>query len=210
MPQGDQEFLALMQRIRDGSEDAAQELFERYGPHIFRVVRRQLHRNLRSKYDSADFAQAVWASFFAVHPGRLRFDSPEALIAYLAELARNKVIDVTRQRFRTLKYNVGREQSLEQSEDRGQQLPASREPTPSQVVRAKERLDEIVSNLTETQQRVITLLLEGHSHQEIATRLELNERTIRRLVRKVTPGSWSQDGTAADSMPGNGSGTDAE
>jgi len=210
MPHHDHEFAALMERIREGSPEAAQELFERYGPHIFRVVRRQLHRNLRSKYDSADFAQAVWASFFAVHPARLRFEGPEALIAYLAEMARNKVIDATRQRFQTIKYNIGREESLEQSETIKRQQPASRDPTPSQVVRAKERWDQIVANLSETQQRVITLLLEGYTHEEIATRLGLNERTIRRLVRKVTPGSWSHDGTAVSSMPGSSYDTAAE
>ncbi len=210
MAKGDQEFATLMQRIREGSQEAAQELFERYGPHIFRVVRRQLHRNLRSKYDSADFAQAVWASFFAVHPARRSFDGPEALISYLAELAKNKVIDATRQRFRTVKYNVGREESLERSETVKRQLPTSREPTPSQVVRAKERWDQIVANLSENQQRVITLLLEGYTHQEIAEELDLNERTIRRLVRKVTPQSWSQDGTVASSLPGAGCDTAAE
>jgi RNA polymerase sigma factor (sigma-70 family) len=201
MAQADDQFASLMQRIREGSQEAAQELFETYGPHIFRVVRRQLNRKLRSKYDSADFAQAVWASFFAVHPARKSFNSPEALISYLAEIARNKVIDVTRQRFQTIKYNVGREISLDQSESFEEQQLTSREPTPSQVVRARERREQIVATLSETQQRIIALLLEGYTHREIAAELDLNERTIRRLLRKVTPPSWSNDGSVGHSLP---------
>src|SRR5437870_4945509 len=42
------EFKNLMQRVRDGSEDAARELLDRYGEHILRVVRRKLSRELRS------------------------------------------------------------------------------------------------------------------------------------------------------------------
>ncbi len=201
MAQGGNDFDALMQRIREGSQEAAQELFEIYGPHLFRVVRRQLHRTMRSKYDSADFVQAVWASFFAVEPEKTHFDTPEALISYLAKIARNKVIDAVRQRFGTIKYNVGRERSLEAAEMFNQRRVVSREPSPSQVVRAKERKDQIMARLSEAQQPIVALVLEGYTHREIAEKLGLNERTIRRVLHKVTPGSWIHGGRPVGPLP---------
>ena len=53
----------LMRSVREGSEDAARMLFDRYAPHIRRVVRRKLHQKLRPQFDSVDFVQDVWASF---------------------------------------------------------------------------------------------------------------------------------------------------
>ena len=41
--------------------------------------------------------QDVWASFFTDPPQGLRFDSPNALVTYLAKLARNKVIEAYRE-----------------------------------------------------------------------------------------------------------------
>lgn len=76
MEQGQQVFASLMQRVREGSQDAAHELFQQYGPHILRIVRRKLHKTMRSKYDSSDFVQAVWASFFAIEPAQYHFEAP--------------------------------------------------------------------------------------------------------------------------------------
>src|SRR5262249_36628315 len=91
MPVHPEDFTALMQRVRSGSQDAAQQLVEQYGQHILRVIRRMLHKKLRSKFDSLDFQQDVWASFFADQPQKT-FDRPEALAAFLAKVARNKVL----------------------------------------------------------------------------------------------------------------------
>ena len=57
-------FVALMRRVREGSEAAAWELVDKYGGHLRRAVRRVLNPMLRSKFDSLDFVQLVWDSFF--------------------------------------------------------------------------------------------------------------------------------------------------
>src|SRR5947209_4307143 len=105
MSDDDQEFQALIQRLREGDAEAARTVYERYGEDIIRVVRRRLSRKLRSKFDSLDFVQDVWASFFARRPPENIFASPEALFAFLARVAQHKVIEATRQRLQTQKYN---------------------------------------------------------------------------------------------------------
>ena len=100
-----------MRGVREGSQDAGWKLVETYGPHILRVVRRSLSQDLRTKFDSIDFVQAVWASIFA-EPTRLAtFEQPEQLIAYLAAVARNKVVDEFRRRVQTQKFDVKRERA---------------------------------------------------------------------------------------------------
>jgi len=186
-------FAGLMQGIRDGSEEAARLLLEKYGPHILRVVRRQMHERMRSKFDSADFTQAVWASFFALQPGRLNFDRPEALVAFLTRLAQNKVIDELRVRFQTQKLNLNRENSLDGSAAHAAALVPAAQPTPSQVAMAKECWHQLLDGLPSHHQRILVLLLQGHTHQEIAGQLGVNERTIRRVIQKVFAGDETHD-----------------
>src|SRR5262249_38965554 len=124
-----EEFSTLMKRVREGSHGADRELLERYGPHIRKVIRRKLHRKLRNAFDSSDFEQAVWASFFTTRLRQYTFDRAEALIRFLSRIAENKVIEIYRQRFRCSKYDLNREQRLESTT--AEQQPG-RDPTPSQ------------------------------------------------------------------------------
>jgi RNA polymerase sigma factor (sigma-70 family) len=185
MSESGEEFTDLMRRLRDGSEDAARELLDRYGEHILRVVRRKLSRQLRSKFDSVDFVQAVWASFFAAAPRGRRFDHPQALMAFLVTLAQNKVIDAVRQRMQTQKYNVNRERPLDGSvatEAGG--LPA-RQPSPSQEAVANDEWRRLLAELPDRYRRMLVLLREGHTQKDIARELNVNEKTIRRVLEKL-------------------------
>jgi RNA polymerase sigma-70 factor (ECF subfamily) len=178
------EFRELMERVREGSEDAARELLNRYGEHILRVVRRKLHRELRSKFDSVDFVQAVWASFFADIPHRGNFDQPQALIAFLVTLAQNKVVEAVRQRMKTQKYNINRERPLEAAAAGGGKV-ASRDPTPSQVAIANDEWRRLLAELPDRYHRMLVLLREGHTQKDIARELGVNEKTVRRVLDKL-------------------------
>src|SRR5262245_41197954 len=71
---------ALLERIRAGDEVAARELLARYEAQVRLVVRRQLPKLLRSRFDSLDFLQSVWASFFRrMTAGHERFEDPRYL-----------------------------------------------------------------------------------------------------------------------------------
>src|SRR5260370_27837034 len=104
MPNDDQEFKQLLQEIQDGSEDAARTFLDKYGRYILRVVRQRLSRRLRSKFDSDDFLQDVLASFFREPPPPEAFNEREALLAFLAQMARNKVSQTNRQRLDRRRY----------------------------------------------------------------------------------------------------------
>src|SRR6516164_10300026 len=84
----------FLNRIQAGDEGAARELLRRYEPKIRLVVRRQLPRLLRSRFDSLDFLQSVWGSFFhKIQTGPNDLQEEHNLITFLAWAARNKVID---------------------------------------------------------------------------------------------------------------------
>jgi RNA polymerase sigma factor (sigma-70 family) len=164
-------------------------LVQLYSHHIRRVVRKKLHQKIRSKFDSDDFAQAVWASFFALQPTQHDFTDPDRLLAFLVNMARNKVIDAIRQRFQSLKYDVNREHSLDGSAAyKAAALPA-RQPTPSQVVAAREEWDLLRARLEPRDQRILDLRLEGYTYGQIAEQVGVDEKTVRRVLQKLEGGA---------------------
>src|SRR6516165_874698 len=124
------ELRAFLDRIRAGDESAARELLARYEAQVRLVVRRQLPKLLRSRFDSLDFLQSVWASFFRrLHAGPERFEDPRFLVGFLTRVARNKVIDQYR-RAASRKQDMHREEPLSPGGARCRELVADQD-TPS-------------------------------------------------------------------------------
>ena len=175
------EFARLMAEVQNGSTDAVRRLLDGYSGHIYRAIRRTLSRKLRSKFDSDDFAQAVWASFFANYDACLRFSRPERLIGFLARMARNKVIDEGRKRLPAAE----RERSLDWSEARGARMLTAAAPRPSTAISASEQWKQVIAGQPSYYRRVAELRAGGATQQEIATELQITERTVRRVLRRL-------------------------
>jgi RNA polymerase sigma-70 factor (ECF subfamily) len=177
------EFEILLAQVRDGSEKATTELVERYGRQLLLFVRRKMRRGkLRSKFDSVDFVQSIWAAFFAVSGRMDDFNTADSLVRYLSGMAKNRLANEFRKRFELLKYNIKLE--VDMDEPRSTALPAD-VPSASQVAIAREVLDRILEGRTELQQQVIKLRLSGHRYVEIASMLRIDEGSARRIVREV-------------------------
>jgi RNA polymerase sigma-70 factor (ECF subfamily) len=183
---------AFLDRIRAGDELAARELLARYEAQVRLVVRRQLPRLLRSRFDSLDFLQSVWASFFRrLRAGLEQFKDPRYLVTFLARVARNKVIDRYRQAA-SRKHDVHREEPLTTVESPRGELAADQD-TASEIAEAREAFDRLRDLLPTDRREILRLKLEGFSSREIGERLGLSERTVRRtlddLRRRAGPGT---------------------
>jgi len=180
------DFRDLLRRVGEGSEEAAWELVERYGGAIHRAVRRALHSKLRPKFDSLDFVQLVWSSFFRGRDNLARFERPGELAAFLATMARNKVGMEARRRLMTDKYNLNRERPLDASGPAGAAREiAGSQPTPADVAIARELWDSMLRDQPEHYRRIIELRLQGRTHQEIADTLHLAQSTVRRFLKRL-------------------------
>ena len=178
-------FGDFVARTREGSQEAAWDLVELYGPYILRVVRRSLSRQIRSKFDSQDFAQAVWASFFTHRDRLLDIEKPEQLVGLLATMARHKIVDETRRRLDTEKHDVRRERSMD---DWNVVIPdtlASNDPTPSQVAMARERWNQMMHSQPEQSRRIVSMRLAGETPQTIARAIGVNQKTVQRVLRRL-------------------------
>ncbi len=179
------EFDTLMGRVRQGDEAAAWDLVELYGPHVIRVIRRHLAHEIRSKFDSDDFAQAVWASFFAAPDRYGDMEHPNQLVGLLVTMARNKVIDEVRRRMKTQKYAVQRERRYAGRSSQ-EDLLRARDGTPSQMAVARERWLAMLNSQPEVHRRVVRLKLMGRTHRSIAQTLQISERTVQRVIERLS------------------------
>ena len=187
------EFAELMQRIQAGSQDAAWELLEKYGPHVQRFVRRSLNPQMRSKFDSVDFMQVVWASFFR-EPERIRrLDSPQQLVGYLAAMARNKVGTEVRRGMLTSKRDLRREVSIDEPGESPHEGLTARDPTPSSVAMARERWTQLVDDQPEGVRKIVEMRFMGATFDEIAAELHIHERTARKAIQRLVDDGENED-----------------
>ncbi len=178
------EFETLMREFAAGSEEAAWQIVEIYGPYVFRSVRRALSPKLRNQFDSVDFVQAVWASLIASREKLRHVEQPQELIAILSAIGRNKVIDVVR-RARTKKYNIHREVSVDQDGAPIVDSAPSRDPTPSDVAMARERWEGMMRDQPSHYRSIVVLRMHGNTHQDIANQLNVSDRTVRRVLNRL-------------------------
>jgi RNA polymerase sigma factor (sigma-70 family) len=176
----DAEFACLIREASAGSQIAAAELAERYYPLVMKVVRRRFPDELRTAFDSIDFAQLAWKSIFRCRSRIGQLETEEAFTRFLAAVAINKV-NTEKRRLRQQKHNVRREctasvESIDYPDDC---------PTPSKHAIAKETLSQILENVSERDQLIIRLRRSGCTTDEIGKRVGLNGGSVRRILGRI-------------------------
>jgi RNA polymerase sigma-70 factor (ECF subfamily) len=187
----DDDFTDLIARARSGEPEAVRAFLAQFEPEVRMMVRARLPKKLRTQFDSSDFVQAVWQSFFCdVQQGRYEFANMEHLKGFLAGVVRNKVREQHRRLTRTVKYNLAREERLYiRRGDREvvREVP-SPDPSPSETAQAGDFLAKLTAGRTPREVEVITLRYQGLTQAEVAVRTGINERTVRRIIESA----WSQ------------------
>ncbi len=190
--QANTEFTQLVSDAMAGSNEAIQHLAQQYTPHIIRAVRSTLSQRLRSKLDSQDFAQSLWASLFIRHTDLARLTSPIQFISFLRQSARHKVIDKTRH-YCTQKNNLAREERLTDHTSRRNQTASkarqcalrAREPSPSTVAGLKDAWARILLNCSDRDRQILELRLQGYTFDDISDKLQINQATARRAIKTL-------------------------
>jgi RNA polymerase sigma factor (sigma-70 family) len=183
-PGGEAGIAEFLNRIQAGDEGAARELLQRFEAEVRLVVRRQLPRLLRSRFDSLDFLQSVWGSFFRrMRTSPTEFEDSRHLVAFLARAAKNKVIDEYR-RAASRKHDMHREEPLWGEGGRAREVADSHD-SPSEVAEANEALGRMRELVPEEKRSILELKAEGHSSKDIGERLGISERTVQRVLEEL-------------------------
>ena len=178
------DFPRLLAGLRAGDPAAAEALCRRLEPALRAAVRRKLDSRLRSRLDSVDIVQDVWASFLAIPAERLNFANHTALLAFLSKVAYNRVIEVIRKRFATQADNIAREVPVEVVAGARDRLPGP-DPTPSMCAAAGEEWERLVRQFPPGHRVILHRLREGHEYQDIARMANVSVSTVNRVVRRL-------------------------
>jgi RNA polymerase sigma factor (sigma-70 family) len=191
---GESELTDFLRRIQAGDEAAARELLRRFEAEVRLVVRRQLPRLLRSRFDSLDFLQSVWGSFFRrMRTAPTEFEDSRHLVAFLARAAKNKVIDEYR-RAASRKQDMHREEPLWGDGLRPRDVPDPAD-SPSEVAQAHEVLVRLRELMPRDRQAILEMKAEGLSSKDIGDRLGISERTVQRVLEELRRRMESEWGT---------------
>ncbi len=167
----------LLKRFREGEQDAATELFLKYGARLRALARAQTSSTLASRFDPEDVVQSVFRTFFRRAATGL-YDVPagDELWQLLLVLALNKI--------RTLAtYHRAQKRDVSKT-DAGHDLAryAGGDYEQASLEVLKVVLDDFLESLPATQAEVARYRMEGYQIDEIAKKTQRSKRTIERVL----------------------------
>jgi RNA polymerase sigma-70 factor (ECF subfamily) len=168
----------LLERVRRGDSDAAEQFVSAYEPHLRQVVHRSLPDWVRPHFDSVDVVQSVWAHVLTgLRSGAWHFPDPARLRAFLVKVARRRLIS------RARRYPAAARQPSPGTDLDA--LPAPEQARPSEVAQATELWERMLSLCPPGHHEVLRLRRQGLCLEEIARRTGLHEGSVRRILRQL-------------------------
>jgi RNA polymerase sigma-70 factor (ECF subfamily) len=170
----------LLERLSGGDQAAAEEVFRTYEPYLRQVVRRLLGPDLRTKFDSVDIVQSVWADLLhGFRASEWSFHDADHLKAFLVTATRHRFLSRARRHRAAVNHEVsGTDSDLPEDY-------TSPQPRPSQVLQADELWDRMLRECRPAHREILHLKREGYTVVEIASRTGLHEDSIRRILRDL-------------------------
>jgi RNA polymerase sigma-70 factor (ECF subfamily) len=176
-------FAGLMARVREGDQQAAEQLVRSYEPALRLVVRRRLSDpSLRRLLDSQDICQSILGRFFVrVALGEYTLETPEQLMKLLITMALNEVCNQA-DKAKAARRDCRR--VLHRGEPNDLVDPG---PSPSNQVATQDLLQEMRRRLSPEELRLVDLRYQGYSWEEIAAQVGSHPDAVRmRFGRALT------------------------
>jgi RNA polymerase sigma-70 factor (ECF subfamily) len=179
------QFLSLVQRVQEGSPEAAQELYNEFAGLVLQFVRRSLGKapQLRTLFDSSDFRQDVFASFFTRVLPRRSFESPEEMAAFLRGMVDKKVLAARRKWLDRAKRSLARQAPLAASCTAGKEL--GREADTAEQVAVADAVEHVGPARPDAVGSLLSLWILGHSPGQIARQLGTPVRAVNQTLHRV-------------------------
>lgn len=180
--------------IKEGNQETAQQLWQRYFERLVRLARSQMQAGRRRVADEEDVAASVFESFCrAAQKGRFPdLADRDTLWRLLVKMTSRKVVDRRRHDGR-LRRGGGR--AMGESvmpgvdDDDNPQVMASvigNEPTPEFVAIMTEQFDRLIGSLEDPVLQELAIgKMEGYTNDEMAEKLGCSLRTVERRLRLV-------------------------
>lgn len=173
----------LFQRAQDGSNEAINAIFERYGDRLHALIRLRLGPQLRRRLESRDILQATLLKAFCGFD-RFAGSGSRSMMAWLGTIAHAEICDQADFHGRQ-KRAAARETSLDQKVERVA-VQVRSEASRLQLQADAERLEQALEALSEAHREVIVLRsFEELSFPRIAERMAKSADACRMLYARA-------------------------
>ena len=174
----------LLSRVRNGDEQAATELFDRYLDRLIELARSQLSPQLAPRFDPEDVVQSAYRSFFRLaRADRCRLRKDEKLWHLLAAITINKARKAAeRHRARKRAVELECRNAAESDLCPVPTRAVARDPTPVEAAVLIEETECTMRRLSPLHRQILFLQLQGHSTEATARHAECSHRTVRRAL----------------------------
>jgi RNA polymerase sigma-70 factor (ECF subfamily) len=175
----------LVDLCRAGDQNAARQLFEHYVNRLLPLARLRLSQRLASRVDPEDIVQSVFRTFFKrLKAGEFQIEQEDDLCKLLVRITVHKTL-------RQVAFHKAgkRDFGLEarQGDDAGDRMLQllGREPGPEVTVAFLNQLEHFLGRLQPMEREILEMRMQGHSNEEIAQKLGIYDRKIRRVIERV-------------------------
>lgn len=170
---------SLLQLYRQGKQEAALELYQRYSHRLRALAHAQLSAELAGRVEVDDIVQSVFGSFFRGVNGSL-YDVPmgEELWKLLLVIALHKIRNQGTY-YRADKRDVRRTLSTDET------IEATRSDDSAAKAFLQMVVEEALVQLSPNHRQMVELRMEGFSVEEIAQKTARAKRTVERLLQQA-------------------------
>jgi RNA polymerase sigma-70 factor, ECF subfamily len=181
----------LLNLLRAGDEQAAQQVFDTYVNRLLHLARSRISQRLEGRVDPEDIVQSVFRTFFSrVKAGDFTVEDQDDLGKLLGRITLYKALRQV-QHHTAGKRDCARESDADAPLDLAD-LPG-REPSPVMVVAFLDQLEHFLAALRPQDRVILEMRLEGYRTREIAHKLGTSDRHVRRVVEHIRTLATQED-----------------
>jgi RNA polymerase sigma factor (sigma-70 family) len=175
----------LVELSRAGDQEAARKLFDEYVERLIIYARAHISQRLASRIDPEDVVQSVFRTFFGrLKNGNFHVTDEDDLCRLLVRITAHKTLRQIH--FHQAAKRDARQEQGHGDPERGDLLNLlAREPSPEITVAFLDHLEHFLSRLRPQEREILELRVQGFSNQEIADRLGIYDRKIRRVLERI-------------------------
>ena len=187
--------------LKDGDEQAAQQLWERYFEALTRLARRKLGMLPRRVADEEDIALSAFDSFYRkASDGKFpKLDDRDDLWKLLFTITERKAYGQIRQETRqkrgsgNLRGESVFQQNRDGEESNWKDAVVDQSPTPEYAAEIADQVRSLLTTLDDDSLRTVALMkMEGCTNQEVADTIGCSERSVKRKLQVIRT-IWSNE-----------------
>ena len=180
-------FEHLIQQLRSGDSQAAEQVWKRFVKPLLTVACRHLGDALRAKVDADDVVQSAYRTFFMrLRRGQFELTNWSSMWGLLVRITVRKCARKA-EFYHAQQRDVGQEMQMAVGNSSlGIFAADGVQPAPEEPTMMAEIIENLISGLTKPYERqVVYRLLEGWSVQDISADVGRAEYTVRRVVGRI-------------------------